>query len=216
MAVAGHKSENVSDRAAKQRLQKERLQKDQRALRTHMRLDHAFVELLHRRTYGDIRVSDISRKAGVGRATFYAHYSSKDDLLRSQFRRIVSPMLRPIHGGACPVDATALFEHIQSAPRLYKALTQGENAERAARLLRECFEERIRQMPGLNQTPVPAGLNPDLQRAMIVRFVASSLLAVLECWVENGSSDSPGDVQALFGKLVGNGISATEPLGPSR
>jgi len=124
-------------------------------------------------------------------------------------------MLRP-QSGACPVDATALFEHIQSAPRLYKALTRGSNAERSARLLLECFEERIRQMPGLNAVDIAGSLNPALQGAMVVRFVASSLLAVLECWVENGSSDSPCDVQALFGKLVGNGISATEPLGPSR
>ena len=211
MAVAGHKFENVSDRAAKGQLRK-----DQRALRTHMRLDHAFVELLHRRFYGDIRVSDISRKAGVGRATFYAHYSSKDDLLRSQFRRVVSPMLRPIQSEACPVDATALFDHIQSAPRFYKALTQGPNAERGARVMLDCFEERIRQMPGLNSVDVAGNLHPDLQRAMVVRFVASSLLAVLECWVENGSSDSPRDMQALFGKLVGNGISATRGSDQSR
>src|SRR5260370_15208171 len=96
--------------------------KDARSLRTRARIDAAFAQLLHRRAYGDIRVSDIIRKAGVGRATFYAHYAAKDNLLRSQFERGVAPMLVSLPDDPALLDATPLFAHIRSAPFIYKAM----------------------------------------------------------------------------------------------
>ena len=50
MAVTKHKSANVSQRRAVDR-------KDERVRRTRTRIDAAFVELLYRRAYGDIRVA---------------------------------------------------------------------------------------------------------------------------------------------------------------
>jgi AcrR family transcriptional regulator len=118
---------------------------DERVLRTRKKLDAAFVELLYRRSYGNIRVSDITKKAGVGRATFYAHYTSKDDLLRSQFNRIVAPMLAIKLDDPCLLDASALLKHVQTAPRLFKALVVGPEAGGGPRVLRECFEHRVMQ-----------------------------------------------------------------------
>ena len=88
MALIKHKSVSVSHVHG----ERESKKKDERVVRSRKRLDAAFVELLHRRAYGNMRVSDIAKKAGVGRATFYAHYPSKDHLLRSQFDRFVAPM----------------------------------------------------------------------------------------------------------------------------
>ena len=181
---------------------------DRRIVRTRMRLDDAFVQLLHRRCYGDIRVSGICRKAGVGRATFYSHYSSKDDLLRSQFRRIVSPMLTRNKSASFPVDATPLFAHVRSAPRLYQALMGKAGAARAPRILRDCFEERLRQLLDLSGAGLRGEPSLAMSDAMIVRFVASSLLAILECWAENNSADSPQKLQAFFARLVGSGLGA--------
>ena len=127
-----HKSASVSN------LDRSRTQSDRRVLRTRRQIDAAFVSLLHRRSYGNIRVSDITRKAAVGRATFYAHYDSKDDLLMSQFRRIVAPMFVAKLNSACPLDATAFLAHVTTAPRIYKAL-MGPESGKAPRILRECI-----------------------------------------------------------------------------
>jgi hypothetical protein len=45
---------------------------DPRAEKTRVLITTSFVALLSRRSYDRIRVSDITRKARVGRATFYA------------------------------------------------------------------------------------------------------------------------------------------------
>jgi AcrR family transcriptional regulator len=204
MALIKHKSVSLSH------LHGDLGKKDERATRSRRRLDAAFVELLYRRAYGNIRVADIAKKAGVGRATFYAHYSSKDEFLWSQFNRVVAPMLVIQQGQACPIDATAFFKHIQMSPRFFKALTSGPEAGSAPRVLRDCFEERVRQ--ALESRGDSARTEPQLtlavQQATVTRAIASSLLAVVECWVESDLSQSPQEVQAIFSKLVGGGLNA--------
>src|SRR5947209_9513650 len=143
MGIAEQNSVIVSDRRTNKRPDSK--SKDARILRTRMRIDAAFVQLLNRRPYGDIRVSSIIRKAGVGRATFYAHYSAKDDLLRSQFDRIVAPMLVASSTTGHLLDASRFFAHIRSAPHLYVAL-MGPNAGTAPAVLRKCFETRARKV----------------------------------------------------------------------
>src|SRR5579862_7625481 len=139
MALIKHKSVSVSH------VHGDRAKKDERVIRSRKQIDAAFVELLHRRAYGNIRVSDITRKAGVGRATFYAHYASKDELLRSQFTCIVDPMLALMSDKSCQIDATAFFTHVLSSVRIYKALIGGPESGVAPTVLRDCFEERVRQ-----------------------------------------------------------------------
>jgi AcrR family transcriptional regulator len=200
MALTKHKSASVS------KLGRQSDKKDRRIARTSQQIDAAFVELLHWRSYGDIRVSDITRKAGVGRATFYAHYSSKDDLLRSQVMRIVAPMLVTRPDAPCPLDASAFFAHVQTAPKIYKALT-GSGAGSAERVVRECLELCVGRSLALregNSAAAFAGF--DIQRAVAIRFVASSLFAVIECFIEGNGSGSPQDLQAIFSNLVGGGL----------
>jgi AcrR family transcriptional regulator len=179
---------------------------DERAVRTRKQLDMAFVELLHRRAYGNIRVSDIAKRAGVGRATFYAHYSSKDELLQSQFERIVAPMLAITPNHACLLDVSAFLAHVKGMPRIYKALV-GSEAGAGPRIMRNCFEKRVNQALGQRGGGSPSD-GPALQRAIVARTVASSLLAALECWAESNMTQPPQEVQTIFSKLVGGGLSA--------
>lgn len=43
-------------------------------------LKNALIELLFDKTYSEITVADIAKKAGVSRGTFYQHSLDKDDL----------------------------------------------------------------------------------------------------------------------------------------
>ncbi len=61
---------------------------DRRVVRTRELLLDAFVSLLLERGYERMTVQDLLDRAGVGRATFYAHFRSKDDLLTSSVSRL--------------------------------------------------------------------------------------------------------------------------------
>lgn len=44
---------------------------------------NAFAEVLLEKAYADVRIQDVLDKSGVARSTFYAHYKTKEELLKS-------------------------------------------------------------------------------------------------------------------------------------
>lgn len=56
---------------------------DRRQKKTRNAIFEAFITLLSRKNYNDITVGEIIEKADVGRATFYAHFETKDFLLKA-------------------------------------------------------------------------------------------------------------------------------------
>ena len=138
-------------------------------------------------------MSDIIRKARIGRATFYAHYDSKDSLLCSQFMRVIEPMIILRPDDDCLFDCTPLFAHILSARRLYRSFA-------GARVIRDCLENRFRTL--LEQSrmalpvPVPA----------VSCMIASSLSSFLDWWIKNDADNSAIRMQSMWGTVVGGGL----------
>jgi AcrR family transcriptional regulator len=59
---------------------------DPRVRRTRKLLEQAFLELMQERNFQSITIQDIAERATVNRATFYAHFEDKYDLLDSFIR----------------------------------------------------------------------------------------------------------------------------------
>ena len=59
---------------------------DPRVKRTRQLLQQAFISLMMERRFRDITVQEIADRATVNRATFYAHFEDKFDLLDSAIR----------------------------------------------------------------------------------------------------------------------------------
>jgi AcrR family transcriptional regulator len=167
--------------------------RDARVRRTRQRIDAAFVELLHRRAYDGIRVSDVTRKSGVGRATFYAHHASKDALLRSQMERLVLPRLRPAPPRQALLDATPFFAHVIEAPWIYRSLMTGAGR----RVVTETVEARVAAI--LEVGPRPAH---DIPVPIVARVVAYALMGLVSFWVEHGGGTA-ASMQAAFEALCG-------------
>lgn len=60
---------------------------DPRVKRTRQMLDQAFMELLAEKGFDAISVQDVTERAGVNRATFYAHFQDKFALLDYSIRQ---------------------------------------------------------------------------------------------------------------------------------
>jgi AcrR family transcriptional regulator len=87
---------------------------DPRVKRTRHLLQQAFFELFQEKSFSAITVQDIAERATVNRATFYAHFEDKYDLLdsiiREQFQQMVVGKLPPAPGW----DANSLRVLIQA------------------------------------------------------------------------------------------------------
>ena len=69
---------------------------DRRIQRTRQGLRNALLELIKEKGYDFISVEEITRRANLGRATFYLHYKDKEDLLVDEFNEIVNERARTI------------------------------------------------------------------------------------------------------------------------
>ncbi len=174
---------------------------DRRVSRTRRSIDAAFVSLLKERGYEAVGVSDIVRVADVGRATFYEHYTSKDDLLRAQLRH-VSRMLRVVGASAPVLDATPLLAHIRDVPLLYRLVAGRTAAARTLRLLQDVLEERADALLA-EQLRAGVRLREPLAPAVAARVIVASLCALLAWWVERGMPETPARVQQLFQACTG-------------
>src|SRR5436190_14790188 len=69
---------------------------DRRQRKTRSALDAALLQLIAERPYAGITVEDIVNAADVARATFYAHYKDKDDLLAAANERLMSDLMTTV------------------------------------------------------------------------------------------------------------------------
>ncbi|RTM09235.1 MAG: TetR family transcriptional regulator [Hyphomicrobiales bacterium] len=68
---------------------------DRRVARTRATLQHALISLIPKKGYEAVTVEDICDAANVGRSTFYAHYTGKDDLKRRGLDEHLRALLAP-------------------------------------------------------------------------------------------------------------------------
>jgi len=65
---------------------------DRRIQRTQQLLEAALLSLIKEKDFDAISVQEIIDRANVGRATFYAHYDNKEDLLESGFEGLLAAL----------------------------------------------------------------------------------------------------------------------------
>ena len=73
---------------------------------TAVKMDRAFLELLHEKDFTDISIIEVCDRAGVNRSTFYSHYDNTYDLLREAQNYIMDEFWKSFDGKTIPKDLT--------------------------------------------------------------------------------------------------------------
>ena len=179
--------------------------KDRRVQKTRKFLHDALVSLIHEKSYESISVKEILDRANVGRSTFYMHFRDKDELLVSGMH----DMLRSIHHAAPPSSANRyerviwfslpIFDHVHQRRHLEEATigTRGRAVihEHLQKLLADLIADDIRKA-FQNRLKTSEQIPSDL----VVQYVASTFILVLNWWVENRSPLAPKGAHDLSGR----------------
>jgi AcrR family transcriptional regulator len=182
---------------------------DRRAVRTRRSLHNAVMSLILRKGYEAITVQDIIDEADVGRSTFYAHYTGKEDLLRSGFQTLRAELMEAqrtaranIHGSQDESlgFSLAMFEHAAGYTDVYRALVGGRGGAVAVNEIRRILADIVKQeLSGdRHDETVPQEIR--------IQFVVSAFLTVLTWWLERRPRLTPSQVDTIFRRLVLKGI----------
>jgi AcrR family transcriptional regulator len=180
---------------------------DRRIRRTQKLLQEALVSLIREKDYDSISIKEILDRANVGRSTFYTHFRDKDEL----FIRGIHEMLRSVQPPALPSSpkrherilwfSLPIFQyhdHHRREPGV-RIGSRGRAIlhEHLQKALAELIADDARREFSLSRR-AECGLAPD----MLVQYVTSTFVLVLNRWLEKKSPLSPERINEVFLALV--------------
>ena len=181
---------------------------DRRQKKTRQAIFTAFIELLDRKNFSQITVAEIIDKADVGRATFYAHFETKDFLLREFCRELFCHLFDAMnnegeehrHIFACEGESSAflhLFKHLQKNDNNILKLLSGKNNE----IFLGYFKENLKALAESQLSLFPE-MKDDLPISLRVNHVSATFIETVRWWIEGGCDESPEVITEYFYALI--------------
>lgn len=183
---------------------------DRRAMRTRQALHQALIELIGLRDYDEISVMDIAEAANVGRSTFYAHFTDKDDLLRSGALYFRDKLLRD-HAARHELDgpdgqllsfSRFMTEHLKQREDLYRAMKRG----RAGSIILDAFRLYVCELVRADLTARSPKTERPYETELAVQFIAGAFMSVLVWWMDRGGKEDPAEIDRAFTALARDGF----------
>lgn len=182
--------------------------RDRRVERTQQLIRGALLSLIRERGFEALTVQEIIDRANVGRATFYAHFENKDDLLVSGFddlRASLKASQRDALSRGRTVEdrvfgfSHEVFAHTNEYREVFRAMVGKRSGAVVQRLLHKLVGDLVREdvkatMITSEKTAVP----PEA----LVQFIAGALFGLVMWWLGGKMRLSVTEVNALFRRLA--------------
>ena len=176
---------------------------DLRVQRTHKLILDALIELTIQKGFSNITVSDITRHAGINRATFYRHYRDKFDLIdqyaQAVYELVDSPEDEPATSKRPsekpPSGMVRMFEHIRANARFYHVMLSQNGDPAFVEKVRQYVEKRLRHS-------LPEAL-PDDENLVdfYLGYMSSGSVWATLWWLEHDLPYSPEEMAALAHRI---------------
>lgn len=178
---------------------------DRRQQKTRQAIFNALSSLLERKSFGNITVQEIIDEANVGRSTFYAHFETKDSLLKAMctdiFQHVFSDDLiqESSHdfsraGRDFEKEITHILYHLQDNRKNLKGLLSCDSGETFMgyfkEYLREMFPAFIKKLH--NTSP------PEYVLSMTICIFAETV----RWWITEHNEYTPEQITSYFIKYL--------------
>jgi AcrR family transcriptional regulator len=189
-----------------------RMEMDRRQRKTRQAILSAFTELLSKKKYQDITVGEIIEKADVGRATFYAHFETKDFLLKELCRELFCHIFDNSDGAEsehkhifeCDSKENVflhLLQHLEKNDNNISTLLMGENNE----LFLGYFKNELKKLVALQKDTLEIANRKNVPEDFWINHVSSCFVESVRWWLLCNRKDSPETIHAYFLEVLGIG-----------
>jgi len=166
------------------------------AIRSRKMIIKALVELMEKRKYEDITITDLVKSAELGRKTFYRHFQSKTEVLEYFFDLMF------------PEFQNELLESMKDSNNRAYAIVKAyfEFWKRRFSLLRYLIDNGLMDMLLKKLHETVSKLNYDILISVLderdvkysVSFFSGGLWMLLYQWADNGGIESPDEMANLY------------------
>ena len=182
---------------------------DRRQKKTRAAIFQAFTGLLAKKSYNKITVQEIIDAADVGRTTFYAHFETKDDLLKELcsllFGHIIDSARDASHTHGLIREEEGpesvfchLLQHLKENDNNILQILSCESADLFLRYFKE-------DLSGL----IKAQFYPDLHTGknglpldFLVNHIAGSFVEMVLWWIRGGMRYEPEELDRYFRAVI--------------
>lgn len=182
---------------------------DRRVKRSRRAILSAFEELLANKRYEQVTVAEIIDRADVGRSTFYAHFETKDDLLRTTcdelFHHVFEdhPAAEESHDFSSATATlsgmlTHILYHLRDDRDRYARIFSCESSELFWNSFKEQLATLVRSR-GLPQTMREQGVPEDF----FLNWYCSSFVEAVRWWFRTGLASTPEELESFFEMVTG-------------
>lgn len=177
---------------------------DPRVRRTRRLLRDALVSLILEKDFASISIKEITERAEVAYITFFRHYESLDQLLMEVLDEGLGELLTRIETLAKQTDTSNLetegrliFEYIGQKADLFRILFKSQSVTRVRKKV-------VRNIAAIFQKsclPLAQSGNPTAT-ALLSNHIATSLLALIEWWLDNKMNPVPAQMGRVYKNLI--------------
>ena len=178
---------------------------DRRQKKTREAIFNAFIELLSKKHYNQITVSEIIDKADVGRATFYSHFETKDFLLKELCEELFCHIFdaseadgeKHRHIFYCNAPSSIiihLLQHLQKNDNNILELLSCENNELFLRYFKESLNGLIEKQSQIFSKKKYSEL-PD---NYWINHISATFVETIKWWIDNGMKENSEILSKYF------------------
>jgi AcrR family transcriptional regulator len=183
------------------------VREDRRVQRTRELLRQALVALIREKGFEDLSVQEIIDRANVGRATFYAHFDNKEDLLLSGFDTLRASLKdqqrQASRKGRLEERVLAfsreLFAHVNDHRGLYQAMAGKHSGAVIQSVVHKLLLELVREDL---KAVFPRGHSKAARTEALAQFIAGGMFGLLMWWLAGGTRASADELNASFQRFA--------------
>jgi AcrR family transcriptional regulator len=181
---------------------------DRRVQRTERLLREALLSLIREKGFEALSVQEIIDRADLGRATFYAHFDNKEDLLVSGFdglRASLKERQREALSRHTGVDERAfafgreMFAHVDEYREVFRAMAGKQSGAVVEQTFHKILLDLVRDDV---KAMVPSGEAGSVPPEALAQFVAGGLFGLLTWWLNGRMRLTAEEMNTIFRRLA--------------
>ena len=177
---------------------------DPRVKRTRRLLRDALVSLILEKDFASISIKEITERAEVAYITFFRHFESLDQLLMEildeglgELQDHIETLAKQSETSALETEGRLIFEYIEQKADLFRILFKSQSVTR----VRKKVVKNIAVIFQKSCLPLARSGNP-IASGMLSNYIATSLLALIEWWLDNKMKPAPAQMGKVYKSLI--------------